>query len=184
MSVTLHYALAVSVVLHVLWAAYFFASRREPTVAEKTGTITVDIVQPFEHAPDEHAEPSDSTVKRKHKSSSRPSQPVQPAVGSFQKGDSDAYVAEVTKLIHQRKIYPRSAIEREEEGRVVIGVSVNRAGKILNSVIEVASPFSSLNQAALDTIQSIGQFPALPANAPEPMHLHIPLQFKISRPGG
>jgi TonB family protein len=87
----------------------------------------------------------------------------------------------VTALINQHKAFPPSAIDREEEGQVLIAVTIAKDGHILESKIESPSPFESLNQAALDAILAVGKFPELPDPTPEPIHLHVPLIFKIER---
>jgi periplasmic protein TonB len=89
------------------------------------------------------------------------------------------YVDKVSQLINHNKIYPKEAIDREEEGKVVVAVTLNSAGQILAAEVEEKSPYPLLNDAALQTVRSIKRFPPFPQILTETLHLHIPLIYKI-----
>jgi len=94
--------------------------------------------------------------------------------------ESDRFIAAVTRLIEQRKIFPKEAIDRDEEGKVMIGISLDREGHLLESKIEEPCKFQLLNDAALRTVNSV-KFPEVPEIVPTPVHLHVPLVYRIER---
>lgn len=177
--------LIFSVFLHVLVAAYFWSSRRAGP-ALKQGSIAVDLIQsvPGERFEDPHNHPGrkakrQMTRKTPERSSQTQQNEQPPGDPNGSAKESDLYIAQVSRLIAARKIYPRSAVDREEEGKVILGVTLDREGHVVESKIETASPFESLNAAALDTIKAVGQFPPIPPEVPDPIHLHVPLIFKV-----
>ncbi len=142
----------------------------------------MDFVQAVPHGrqlSDPHRHPG------KKAASELPSGPTEPAKPEGNPNstarESDLYIEAVTKLINARKVYPRMAIEREEEGRVVVAVTIDREGHLIESIVEEKAPFDSLNRAALETVKAVGDFPPIPSEVADPVHLHIPLVFKIER---
>ncbi len=101
--------------------------------------------------------------------------------GGGNKTELAIYVAEVVRLINQKKQYPRSALLREEEGKVMISIDVAPDGTVSNPVIEKPSPFESLNQGAIATILAMPKLPPVPASLPQGAHLHIPILYRIDR---
>jgi TonB family protein len=91
------------------------------------------------------------------------------------------YIQEVARLLNQNKVFPHASVEREEEGRVLIGLTLGRDGAVLDARVEEHSPFDRLNQAALQTVHNVTHFPAIPELVPAPLHLHVPLLFQIER---
>ncbi len=99
------------------------------------------------------------------------------------------YVTELASLLNTAKRYPRESIAREQEGRVVVAVSVDRDGGVHDVQVSTPSPFRLLNEAALETVGRIGKFPAPPAvllsDASEhgtgSRRLKIPISFRIER---
>jgi TonB family protein len=95
--------------------------------------------------------------------------------------ETSVFIQEISRLIDNNKIYPKGALDREEEGRVVVAITLDRDGRVLDVKVEQPCPFTLLNQAALQTVQKIGRFPAIPDVIPVPLHLHIPIHFRIER---
>jgi|GEM_PF-5236219 len=184
MSSTLKIAIFCSLIFHLGLGAFLLVTRHDgPSL--KHGTIAVDFIQSVPHGviEDPHHHPGKKSKgeipKPANTAASTPSLPQTEGDPNSIAKESDLYISNVSKLINARKIYPRRAVEREEEGRVVLGVSVDREGHIVAAKIEDPAPFDSLNQAALDTIKAVEKFPPLPDQVPDPIHLHIPLIFKI-----
>lgn len=184
MSRSLVVTLALSILIHILLGAYFWSTRQSAS-AMKHGSIAVDLIQSVssEQFVDPHNHPGRKAKRQEKKNAASASPPVNQPAGdpNGSAKESDLYIALISKLINARKIYPSSAVEREEEGRVVIGVTLDREGHIVDSKIETGAPFESLNKAALETIKSVGQFPPIPAEVPDPIHLHVPLIFKVDK---
>ena len=63
----------------------------------------------------------------------------------------------------------------------MVAITVDREGKLLDASIEVPSSFDLLNEAALKTVKAIVQYPRVPLSVAAPLHLHIPLVFRIER---
>ncbi len=109
--------------------------------------------------------------------------------GSRETAES-TYVNELASLLNRAKRYPRESIAREQEGRVVVAVSVDREGNVHETQISTPSPFRLLNEAALETVGRIGKFPAPPAillsdaggHGIGSRRLKIPISFRIERP--
>jgi TonB family protein len=180
MSLILRFTIVLSLALHAALAAFFIATRASRPSSAKKGIISVDFIQSVP----EHEEAIENPSKDPSAAKAKQRAPIPQAIGDPEAAEQESslYIMAVTKLISERKVYPLAAIDREEEGRVVVGVSLNRQGQVIGKKIEEPSPFSLLNQAALDTISAVGKFPPLPAGVVAPMHLHIPMIFKIQAP--
>lgn len=110
-------------------------------------------------------------------------------VGETRETAETRYISDLTKLLNRNKLYPRESMMREQEGNVVLAVSLDHDGVVHDSRIEKPSPFQLLNDAALATIAHIGRFPAPPASLVSSDGLHgvgsltlkIPVSFRIER---
>jgi protein TonB len=89
------------------------------------------------------------------------------------------YVGSLVQRLNEAKRYPRAAILREEEGRVIIGMRINPDGSVADVHIDVPSPFESLNRAALDTMRVVGKLPPPPTVNHSALRLRIPLNFEL-----
>ncbi|MDH4467672.1 MAG: TonB family protein, partial [Bacteriovoracaceae bacterium] len=72
------------------------------------------------------------------------------------------YASQVAKLIDERKFYPLMAKKMKQEGEVILKISLDKEGHILNLEIEKSSIYPSLNTAALDCVKKIDFFPPIP----------------------
>lgn len=158
----------------------------------RKGVVSVSLVESVQHQP--QAQPqARAKVKSMEKApvpeKSEQTAQQQPTQGQpGEAGDpkavareSDLLIGAVTQLINSHKIYPQEAIDREEEGKVTLGLTLDRAGQLLDLKVEEPSPFELLNQAALLTVRAVKQFPRLPEVVPAPLHLHVPLIFRIEK---
>lgn len=172
-------ALIVSVLTHgilILTLIFYARSRLAPA---KRGVISVDFIESVHH----ETEPPSLRHKAKPVAKPEASKTLKPQGPA---GDpeavareTDSYIETILQIINQRKVYPRESLEREEEGRVVLGVSVAVDGKVLDVQIEESSPFQRLNASAVKTIFDIKAFPPLPSAVTPPLHLHIPLLYRL-----
>ncbi len=160
----------------------FLLHRSYSTANLKKGVISVDFIQSIQH---NKADVVEKAKDGKKKPTFRAPEPVA-ALSTAPAGDpaassseTNAYILSVLKIINQRKVYPPEAIDRGEEGRVVVGVSVAASGQVLEVRIEEPSPFVRLNNSALQTVSNIKSFPPLPAGVAAPIHLHIPLVYRV-----
>ena len=91
------------------------------------------------------------------------------------------YVGLLVSALQKNRRYPREAIEREEEGVVGLTVKLGSDGDLIEASVKHACTFSSLNEAALKTIQTLGHFPKPPIAAGTVIELAIPIRFKLER---
>ncbi len=192
-------AVAISICLHILGAAWFHFQPQNSSFGIK-GKVSVELIEaaPANHPPapksshHRHAKrlvsPSPTATPEMATAAPEPTAtataPTSPgaAAGSVGKGPStQQFVLEVARLIEQKKIYPRSALRREEEGRVLVALTIGRTGDLIHVEIEQACHFSSLNEAAIATVESIQKFPEVPMDLAAPIHVHVPLVFTIDR---
>lgn len=181
------FGMFLSAVVHAL--IYFFLYRTYSTARPlntRKGVVSVEFVHSFSHKSVE--EKGDRKKVEPQNSVAAVPQNVEPnLVGqkgvegdpAAQARETDAFIATVTALIAQHKIYPSEAIAREEEGRVILGLTVERDGLISSVQIEQPSPFELLNEAAIRSIHKIQRFPPVPDLISVPLHLHVPLVFRL-----
>lgn len=180
-------ALGLSILVHLFLFGWLTYQKSAPSRSGH-GVVSVSFIQSISHD-SESAAPS--RKKEGHSApkadNSRPEQPSTPGAAGAP-GDpnaiaheSDLFISAVTQLVDQNKIFPKAAIDREEEGKVLVAVTLDRSGELLDSKIEEPSPFELLNEAALKTVRAIAKYPVVPAMVPAPIHLHIPLIFRIER---
>ncbi|MBX3021766.1 MAG: energy transducer TonB [Bdellovibrionales bacterium] len=183
--------IAASVLVHagvVFWLTYT-SNQLAPAVK---GVVDVDFIQPISHATEAAAHRHTSprmAPPRAAQPDEKATEPAEQKPASSFAGDpaaialaTDAFLQNVARLIDRNKVYPRESLRREEEGKVVIGVSLNRDGSVADVKLEQPCPFSALNEAALKTVAAIGRFPEVPLEIPVPLHVHVPLSFRLQRP--
>ncbi len=174
-------ALTLSLVAHgalVFTLIYFLRS----PVTPKRGVISVEFIEPVRHEPHtprfrDRAGPRPDPAPQVTLPSPTTLEPVGDPTALAR--ETDAYIQGVLQVINRRKTYPRESIEREEEGRVVLGVSVATDGRVVEVHVEESSGFQRLDQAALKIISEISAFPLLPSVVGAPLHLHIPIVYRL-----
>jgi TonB family protein len=92
-------------------------------------------------------------------------------------GEMERYLAGVIARLHQTKRYPREAQFNEQEGTVMLLIEVAADGGVLRSEVENASPFESLNRAALEAVRAVGRLAPVPTG--KAVILHIPIRFQL-----
>lgn len=184
--------LLVSAVLHGLIMLYLTLNSRAPSVGPQ-GIVEISLIEPISHMQNETVlpRPAPRTAKPKTEASAEPAMPsaepqaqtTPPAPGGDKTADpqTTAFITSVTRLVERARIYPRDSLRREEEGKVTVAVTLNRNGELLDAKVEEPCPFDSLNQAALKTVRSVRAYPVVPDSLPAPVHLHIPLLYRVER---
>jgi protein TonB len=95
-------------------------------------------------------------------------------------GIRNIYRANMLRLTYRHVIYPASALSKNQEGTVIMRVSVNRAGKVLGIANEKLSEFVALNKAAEKAVKKASPFPEVPAQLPgDKFEFSIPIKFRI-----
>jgi protein TonB len=75
--------------------------------------------------------------------------------------------------------YPRLSRRNGEQGRVVLRVLVNAAGRADDIEVRASSGYSRLDQAARDTVRRWRFVPAKRGGDPVPAWVLIPISFKL-----
>lgn len=95
-------------------------------------------------------------------------------------GLRNIYRANMLRLTYRHVIYPASALSKNQEGAVIMRVTVNRNGKVTNIAPEKLSEFAALNKAAEKAVKKASPFPAVPAQLPgDKFEFNIPIKFRI-----
>ncbi len=83
--------------------------------------------------------------------------------------------------IESRKKYPPAAQQRQIEGRVVVGFTLDSEGRVTSAEILQSSRHSALDQAALDAVRSAAPFSRPPANLFDgPLEMKITIMFELT----
>jgi len=92
-----------------------------------------------------------------------------------------AYILELKSWLSEYKKYPQQAHRLKQEGVVIVGLVIDRSGKIISHEIRRSSEHELLDQEVESMIQRAGKMPALPDDFPrESLELLIPIQFKVN----
>ena len=91
-----------------------------------------------------------------------------------------AYILELKSWLSLYKQYPQQAYRLRQEGVVIIGLVIDRSGKIISHEIRRSSGHQLLDQEVELMIQRAGKMPALPDDFPrDSLELLIPIRFKV-----
>lgn len=184
--------LLFSALVHVGFAVWFLPRTSVIQAPKARGVVDLELIEPVVHEEESSVERSKKRDVSRREDRNNPPRTGSPQAGtSNQTGplgdprsiarETDLFIQEISRLIDRNKVYPKEALSREEEGKVVVALTLDREGNIVEAKVEQPSPFGSLNQAALQSVQKIGRFPEIPEIVPVPLHLHIPIQFRIER---
>jgi TonB family protein len=180
----LPWMLGLSLAAHFVLIGSLWVNRRVHAI-NKHGVIAVEFIQEVHHEPTVSRKTVATKLKKADVKQKAEEKPATPEALPFDKitaeRETNAYIISVARLINDKKIYPKEAVDREQEGRVVVGLTLSASGEKIQASIEEASPFQLLNDAALKTVAAVGKFPPVPLGVGVPLHLHIPLVFKVER---
>ncbi|MFT5433631.1 MAG: protein TonB [Myxococcota bacterium] len=73
------------------------------------------------------------------------------------------YISKVTRAVHRRHRYPRAAARAGLEGRVLVELTIDATGKIIQKRVIESSGHAVLDRAALAAIGSVGSLPTPPS---------------------
>jgi protein TonB len=92
------------------------------------------------------------------------------------------YNMELLAEIERAKYYPNRARRRHHEGTTTVAFIIDLKGVISNIRIEESSGYSTLDNAAVNAIQRVGQFRPLPESLGlHSMEFRVPLSFELGR---
>ena len=95
-------------------------------------------------------------------------------------GPGDDYLAALQRWLARYKKYPDDAIKKKEEGKVVVGFTLNRDGTVLDSWIEHSTGVPELDQATLAMLQRASPMPPIPPRYKgAQLKLAMPIDYSI-----
>ena len=90
------------------------------------------------------------------------------------------YQNSIRQRIEQKKTYPRRAKKRNVQGIVQVAFSINKSGVISKLRIIKSSGSKILDKAALQSVRSVGRFPAIPAGIRKAsIDYVIPISYRL-----
>ena len=112
-----------------------------------------------------------------------PPRPASPAPAAAPPTPSHAlpnFEALLLARLEQFKHYPRTAMNRGEQGTVRIRFSMNRAGEVLDAAIAQSSGHDLLDQEALATVRRAAPLPPIPPDIPQArLDITVPIRFAL-----
>lgn len=98
-----------------------------------------------------------------------------------QKGLLRIYRSNLLKKTYKHIVYPDSAIDKNQEGDVILRVTVDRSGKVKNIKYDLRARYNSLNKAAKSAIESAQPFPEVPSRIEgDVFELLMPIRFRLT----
>ena len=159
--------------------------------AEPVLPIVSEVPKPIDRTPSE-TKPIVREEVETAAVSQRP-QPRQTASGNFdtgnqpgtlsggQQGNLVTYYRSVEAHLGKFHIYPNSARQRRQEGRVSVSFTINIDGKLTDARIVDGSEHGTLNRAALQTVKRASPVPKIPPTlSSEPLPAVVLMDWHLS----
>jgi protein TonB len=90
------------------------------------------------------------------------------------------YRSSILTSTYKKIVYPSSAIDKNQQGKVILKVVVNREGKVKSVDLEKKSPFKLLNKAANKAVTK-AHFPSVPPELEgNEFEFLLPIQFSLN----
>ena len=103
-----------------------------------------------------------------------------PSGAGSREGPGDEYLEELRRWLARHKHYPQEAIDKNEEGQVVVGFTLKRDGTVLQAWIEKSSGVPILDRAALAMLHDASPVPPVPARYQgAELKLAMPIDYSI-----
>tara|TARA_B110000967_G_C18798219_1_gene516973 strand:+ start:475 stop:1122 length:648 start_codon:yes stop_codon:yes gene_type:complete len=92
------------------------------------------------------------------------------------------YRSNLLKKTYQHVIYPGSAVDRDQQGDVILKLTISREGEIQKVDYDKRADFSSLNKAAARAVKNATPYPAAPKQLlGETFEVIMPIKFRLAR---
>jgi len=106
---------------------------------------------------------------------------IESAIDPQQKGLLRIYRSNLLKKAYKHIVYPESAIDKNQEGDVILRITIDRSGEVRDIKYDLRSGFNSLNKAALSAIEDAQPFPVVPKRIKgERFELLMPIRFRLT----
>jgi protein TonB len=103
-----------------------------------------------------------------------------PAAARLSSDASQSWEARLLAHLERYRRFPARARAARQQGTVQIRFRMNRAGSVLSASVLRGSGFTTLDQAALDTLKRAQPLPTIPKDRPDEIELTIPVEFYLS----
>ncbi|MGB1192347.1 MAG: energy transducer TonB [Pseudomonadales bacterium] len=91
------------------------------------------------------------------------------------------YRSNLLKKTYQHVIYPASAIDRNQQGDVILTLVITRDGEIQSVDFDKRADFSSLNKAATRAVKNATPYPPAPKQLfGESFEVIMPIKFRLA----
>ncbi len=91
------------------------------------------------------------------------------------------YRSNLLKKTYQHVIYPGSAIDRDQQGDVILKLTISRQGEIRNVDYDKRADFNSLNKAAARAVKNAMPYPPAPKQLHgETFEVVMPIKFRLA----
>lgn len=92
------------------------------------------------------------------------------------------YQSKLVKWTYKHVAYPKRAIKRQQEGRVLLQITLNRDGLVEELNVIEASKYGALNRAAEKAIAKASPFPAMPDVITDAQfNFTLPVTFRLPK---
>lgn len=107
--------------------------------------------------------------------------PPAPQISAEQAGLFRIYRSNLLKKTYQHVIYPESAIDRNQQGDVILKLIISRDGQIKSVQYGQRADFSSLNKAAARAVKNAKPYPPAPKRLNgETFEVTMPIKFRLA----
>lgn len=107
--------------------------------------------------------------------------PAAPQISAEQAGLFRIYRSNLLKKTYQHVIYPESAIDRNQQGDVILKLIISRDGQIKSVQYGQRADFSSLNKAAARAVKNAKPYPPAPKRLNgETFEVTMPIKFRLA----
>ncbi|MEL3905417.1 MAG: TonB family protein [Treponema sp.] len=153
------------------------APRRQPVEKPKQKPVEKKAVPAPSSIPDKQSAPAEETAPSDIEPEQQTGNGSATAENSTQPPAID-FKALIIQRIAEKKIYPKAARKRGQEGSVTIMIIVLKSGQLAQADIISPSSYQFLNEAAIASIRAAAPFP-LGDTAPEQIELTITLEYRL-----
>jgi TonB family protein len=81
---------------------------------------------------------------------------------------------------HAQLVHSSRAADKNQQGTVRIGVTIDRSGELISAVTTQESRYRLLNQAALKAVKKAAPFPHLPEEMKaDSFEVNLPITFRL-----
>jgi protein TonB len=175
---------ATKAVAEPLLAAKKVAPKQKPELS--LAQPAIDFQSPTLSEPPAPASVAAATIDSSTEAEKNPKQNATSAI-AMQKAKDDeqsdllnAYRSNILKLTYVNTQYPKRALDFKQEGEVILAVTLDRRGKLLDIVATSPSKHRLLTSAARKAVKKSAPFPAAPKGLQgDSIEVSLPFNFQI-----